>query len=274
MASIGFGSTVYAAVRKEPTPLWAALGYFSLMEALQAFTYMVIDDCGNPANQIATYLGYIHIAFQPFFGNALFMHFIRDDVRRKIQGPVYALCGVSALFMLIQLYPFDWAGRCGDGRILCAPQLCSITGEWHIGWDIPYNAIGDITFNIPVLDSGFFTYTLTMFALPILYGSWRVALYHILAGPLPARLLTDNLNEFAAIWCLTSIAFLLIVVKTPVRRILYVKNWPLWPRAERPSDSCGLQGRRFIPTIPRLKDITGWLSSKVFRAFAANDQQP
>ena len=70
---------------------------------------------------------------------------------------------------------------------------------------------------------------MSMFILPILYGSWKMTLYHILIGPLPARLKTENLNEFAAIWCLLSIGFLLIVVKMPVRRILYVRHWPLWP---------------------------------------------
>jgi hypothetical protein len=50
-----------------------ALGYFSSMEVLQAFTYSVIDQCALPSNQIATLLGYLHIAFQPFFINMLSM---------------------------------------------------------------------------------------------------------------------------------------------------------------------------------------------------------
>jgi Family of unknown function (DUF5765) len=229
LATIGFGATAYAAFRKEPTPLWAALGYFSLMEALQAFTYTVIDDCSSPSNQIATFLGYVHIAFQPFFGNALFLHFIPRDVRRSVQAPVYVLCALSMLFMIVQLYPFNWAGTCTHDKILCARELCSVSGRWHIAWNVPYNAIGDIHLNVPVFNAGFYTYTITMFILPILYGSWKMTLYHILIGPLPARLLTENLNEFAAIWCLLSIGFLLIVVKTPVRRILYVRHWPLWP---------------------------------------------
>ncbi len=231
VAVIGLGSTAYAAFRKEPAPLWAALGYFSLMEVLQAFTYLVIGDCSNPANQIATLLGYIHIAFQPIFGNALFMHFIPSEIRRYIQGPVYVLCAASAIFMLIQLYPFNWADSCTTGKILCSQMLCSVPGQWHLAWDIPYNSLGEIGYNIPVLSAGFFTYTLTMFVLPIIYGSWRITLYHIFLGPVPARLLTDNLNEFAAIWCLVSIGFLLIVVKTPIRKILYINAWPLWPRA-------------------------------------------
>lgn len=230
VAAIGLGSTAYAAYRGEPAPLWTALGYFSLMEVLQAFTYIFIDDCYSPANQIATFLGYLHIAFQPIFGNALFMFFIPDQVRRRIQLPVYALCAMSAVFMLIQLYPFPWAHSCTIGKILCSDLLCSVHGRWHIAWNVPYNAIGEIHYKIPVLDSGFFTYTLAMFVLPALYGSWRMTLYHILLGPLPARLLTDNLNEFAAVWCLVSIGFLLIVVKTPVRKILYVNAWPLWPQ--------------------------------------------
>lgn len=230
VAVIGLGSTAYAAYRKEPAPLWAALGYFSLMEVLQAFTYLVIGECSSPANQVATLLGYIHIAFQPIFGNALFMHFIRPEVRRYIQTPVYILCCMSAIFMLIQLYPFQWANSCTTGTILCSQMLCSVPGDWHIAWEIPYNSIGEIKYNIPVLRAGFFTYTLTMFILPILYGSWRIALYHILLGPVPAYLLTNNLNEFAAVWCLVSIGFLLIVVKTPIRRVLYVNTWPLWPR--------------------------------------------
>ena len=35
VAAVGFTSTGYAAWRREPAPLWAALGYFSLMEVLR-----------------------------------------------------------------------------------------------------------------------------------------------------------------------------------------------------------------------------------------------
>lgn len=236
LAMIGLSTTAYAAYRKEPAALWGALAYFSLMEMLQAFTYSVIDQCSLPSNQIATFLGYIHIAFQPFFGNALFMYFIPDGVRRKISIYVYTLCAISSIVMLIQLYPFNWAGICTPGKILCARSLCSVSGQWHIAWNIPYNALGNIRFGIPVLDAGFFTYTLTMFCMPVLYGSWKMTLYHIFVGPMPALLLTTNLNEFAAVWCLLSIGLLIVVVKTPVRRLLVVSHWLLWPASlTRPS---------------------------------------
>src|ERR1700760_2131332 len=84
LATIGIASTGYAVYKKEPMPLWISLGYFSLMELLQAFTYTVINQCDNPSNQVATLLGYLHITFQPFFINAVSMYFINQKVAKKI----------------------------------------------------------------------------------------------------------------------------------------------------------------------------------------------
>ena len=38
LATAGLGTTVYAATKGEDKSLWMPLGYFSLMEALQAFS--------------------------------------------------------------------------------------------------------------------------------------------------------------------------------------------------------------------------------------------
>jgi len=37
-------------------------------------------------------------------------------------------------------------------------------------------------------------------------------------------LTTDNSNEWIAVWCLYSIGLLAIMVKTPLRKILYIKK--------------------------------------------------
>jgi hypothetical protein len=72
-------------------------------------------------------------------------------------------------------------------------------------------------------------YIIAAFILPFLYGSWRFTLYHLILGPFLARLSTNNPNEFPAVWCLLSIGFLLVVVKTPVRKLLFVRRvW--WTR--------------------------------------------
>jgi hypothetical protein len=223
LATVGLGTTVYAAYRKEPPTLWMALGYFSLMEALQAFTYTVVGQCELPSNQIATLLGYLHIAFQPFFVNAVSMHFIPAERRQWIQPYVYALCFVSCIFMLIQLYPFAWAGQCDPGNALCGTRLCSVRGNWHIAWELPVNGICN---GAPEFFHGFPTYILASFVLPLLYGSWRLTTFNYLMGPFLAQLTTDNPNEWPAVWCLFSIAFLLIVMKSPLRRFMYVRAWP------------------------------------------------
>lgn len=236
LASVGFAATAYAAYSRESPLLWTPLAYFSGMELLQGYTYGVIDQCGLPANQIATMLGYLHICFQPFFGCLLALYFVPAEVRRAAMPWAMAVAGFSAAFMVIQLYPFDWAGTCRPGRNLCGEVLCSVSGNWHIAWELPLNAIGEIDtpwlLETPVLGPifapGFLSYMIAMFLVPFLFGSWRIVLYHIVMGPLLARSLTDNPNESPAIWCLLSIAFLLIVVKTPVRRFMHVRSWPLW----------------------------------------------
>jgi len=218
LATVGFLGTAYAAYKKEPAALWMSLGYFSLMEILQAYTYSVIDECGNPSNQIATLLGYLHITFQPFFINAVSLHFINQNVAKKIALPTYTLCFINAVMMLVRVYPFSWAGQCQPGDILCGEMLCSVHGSWHIAWLVPLNRIME---NFP-------WYFAVGFLMPLLYGSWRFTVYHIFTGPLLARLTTSSLNEWPAVWCLLSIGLLLLVVKTPIRRILYVRRFWLW----------------------------------------------
>ena len=215
LSAVGVAGTVWAAYKKEPTALWMCLGYFTLMEILQAYTYTVINQCSDPGNQIATLLGYLHITFQIFFINAVSLHFIDQKVVKKIQPFVYTVCFAASIMMLIKMYPFAWAGLCEAGvRPMCGAQLCSVDGNWHIAWEVPVNTI----------NAGFSWYMLACFILPLLYGSWRFTLYHFLMGPALAFLTTDNMNEWPAVWCLLSIGFMLIVVKTPVRKILYMKK--------------------------------------------------
>jgi Family of unknown function (DUF5765) len=221
LAAIGLASTTYVALKGEDKRLWLPLGYFSLMEALQAYTYTVIDDCDNPNNQMATLLGYLHIVFQPFLINLISLYFVPKEVREKIEFWVFSLVLVGAFTMIVSIYPFAWAEQCNPAFApFCGPRLCSIHGDWHIAWEMPRSLVG--------WPFGVRAYALTAFILPILYGSWRMTLYHFATGPLLAKLLTTSLNELAAVWCLFSIGLLLIVIKTPIRKYLYVKSWPLW----------------------------------------------
>lgn len=219
LATLGFASTAFAWRKGDSPALWLSLGYFTLMEALQAYTYRVIDHCELPANQVATLLGYLHICFQPFFINAVSLYFIDKAVARKVAIPAYTICFAGAIMMLLKLYPFPWAGHCTPGvRPMCGTNICSFHGNWHIAWSLPVNTIND----------NFSWYLLAGFIVPFLYGSWRFTLFHLFLGPVLARLTTTNLNEWPAIWCLLSIDLLLIITNTRVRGWMFVERWPLW----------------------------------------------
>jgi hypothetical protein len=226
LAAVGIGSTAYATYKGESKELVAPLGYFSLMELLQGFTYQWIDECSLPVNQILTLLGYLHITFQPFFINLISLYFVPKEVKEKLQGWVYTICFICSILLILQMYPYNWGKPCNIGEnALCGKQLCSVSGNWHIAWELPTTHIVNL-FSVSV--KGYMPYIFAAFFLPLLYGSWRITLYHWLVGPTLAELTTNNPNEWPAVWCLFSIGLLLILVKTPLRKILPVKVWYFW----------------------------------------------
>lgn len=217
VAVVGIGATIYTVKKGDPKELWLPLLYFTIMEVLQAFTYWYLDACHTPQNQLLTLLSYLHITFQPFFINMIVMHFLPEHIRKKVQGVVYTYCFFATLLFLVKIFPFDWAGQCRLGKeTLCARDLCSVSGDWHLAWHFPLNGI-------PNVES--LAYLLPCMIFPFLYGSWRAGLYLLLAGPPISYLLTQNLNEFPAIWCLFSVALVLIAIASPLRKRLYVHSW-------------------------------------------------
>ncbi|MCK5829105.1 MAG: hypothetical protein KAH20_02260 [Methylococcales bacterium] len=234
LAVAGLGTAAYVAYKGESKELWIPLTYFALMELLQAATYVYIDLCDNPNNQVLTLFGYLHVAFQPFFVNMVAMYFIPESVKFKIQTVVYTLCSISTIAMLVKLYPFAWAGDCTVGvEGFCGLQACSVSGDWHIAWQLPLNGL----MSSPVdwlfgFEWGLhvFAYALAAFYLPFIYGSWRFVSFHYLIGPLISDITTDDPNEYAAVWCLFSIALCVSVIKTPIRKYLHVKKWLFYPQ--------------------------------------------
>ena len=218
MVGLGGAATALTIQRGDTPAVPLTLGYFTVMEALQVAGYLVIDQCGAPANQTVTLLSILHIVFQPFVINAFAMALVARPVRLGMQVAVYTLCALSATIMLLQLYPFTWAGNCVSGSTLCAEQLCTVSGNWHLAWDVPYNGLLAWIDWPLIRDWGFPTYILTVFALPLFYGAWRLVLFHMLLGPVLAGQLTDNPNEVPAIWCLFSIGILLIALSPAIRR--------------------------------------------------------
>jgi hypothetical protein len=224
VAMVGAGSVAAAVTvrRGRPAAIPVTIAYFTLMEALQAAGYLVFDQCANAVNQTIAILSIIHIIFQPFFINAFAMELMPDAVRTRARVAVFAVCGASAAVMLLQLYPFDWAGARRPGSTLCGPMLCTVSGNWHIGWEVPFNGL-----MVPIertlgIEAAFPTYAIAAFLVPLCYGAWRFAVFHALLGPVLAELLTNDPLEMPAIWCLFSVGIV----------ILSLSPW-LWQRLER-----------------------------------------
>ena len=95
LAVSGLGMTGYLIKTGEKKELWITFLYFSLMALLQVSAYSYINQCANPMNKLHTFLGYAHIAFQPFFINMAAMCFIPEIVKNKISSYVYGICWIG-----------------------------------------------------------------------------------------------------------------------------------------------------------------------------------
>jgi hypothetical protein len=224
IAMVGAGCVAAAVTvrRGRPTAIPVTIAYFAVMEALQAAGYLVVDQCANPVNQTIAILSIIHIIFQPFFINAFAMELVPGTVRTRARVAVFAACAAAAAVMLLQLYPFDWAGTCRPGSTLCGPTLCTVSGDWHIGWEVPFNGLMVPIEQILGIEAAFPTHAIAAFLLPLCYGAWRFAVFHSLLGPVLAELLTNDPREMPAIWCLFSVGIV----------TLSLSPW-LWRRLER-----------------------------------------
>ncbi len=240
LAVAGLGTAVYVARAGESKELWIPLTYFALMELLQAVTYIFIDDCASPYNQMLTLFGYLHVAFQPFFANMVAMYFVPAHIKRKISTTVYSLCAVASVAILVKMFPFDWAGTCNIGvEGFCGAYTCSTSCEWHIAWQLPLNGLlSEPQEYLFGFEWGLhaLVYILAAFVMPFIYGSWRFVSFHFLVGPLISDILTNDPNEFSAVWCLFSIALCVSVIKTPIRKHLHVKNWPFYKQPPKHQD--------------------------------------
>lgn len=204
--------------RGDPAAIPVTLLYFALMEGLQLGGYMVIDQCGTPANQTVTLLSMLHIAFQPLFINAFMIAVANPGMSPRGRRIVLGLAALSTALIILQLLPLPALGSCEPGRTLCGAVLCTVSGDWHLAWDVPYNGLFVPFERLIGTNFGFPPYILSVFLMPVFYGAWRLSLFHLLIGPVLAFSLTTNNNEGPAIWCLFSIGILAVALLPAVRR--------------------------------------------------------
>lgn len=217
MVGIGAVATVVTIRRCEPAAIPLTIGFFTVMEALQVAGYWVVDECSLTSNQAVTALSYVHIALQPIFINAFAMAIAPVALSPRKRRMIFSVAGFATLLILLRLAPFDWAGHCRPGDALCGPAFCTVSGNWHIAWEMPLNDMwGSLGWFFRDVLS-FPAYTLSVFGLPLIYGAWRLVIFHAALGPVLAMLLTDNPNEMPAIWCLFSVGLVLVALSPLVR---------------------------------------------------------
>ena len=219
-AVLGAGAAVLSARRGDPVALPATLAYFALMEGLQTAGYLVIDQCGTPANRVIAQLSILHIALQPIIINAFILALVRPHASARLWRGAMTVATLSSAVIVVQLLPIPGFGPCDPAVALCGEAWCTRSGDWHLAWEAPYNGL-----MVPLertLHSGmaFPTYVLAVFMVPVLYGAWRFALFHLLVGPVLAFSLTTDPDEAPAIWCLSAILIILVTLAPPVRRLL------------------------------------------------------
>jgi hypothetical protein len=212
--AIGGAATIYAAKKGYPKAQVVTLGFFTLMELLQAVSYVWIGQCDLGVNDFLTKMSFLHITFQPTVLSAYMLSFLPEKKRQKWSKLAMGVgVTVTTLLFIKMIVPMIWEvpleHMCRIGESMCGRDVCTYAGDWHQAWRLPLlGYIPTMLYGIPV------------FIIPLFYGSWRASLYHFALGPLLAHSLTSDPNEWPAIWCLFSIVLASTVFLKPVRKHL------------------------------------------------------
>eukprot|EP00055_Hartaetosiga_balthica_P003549 m.8161 g.8161 ORF g.8161 m.8161 type:complete len:278 (-) comp3035_c0_seq1:70-903(-) len=208
-AILGLAVSVWVYLKTSNTQLAIGVFYFFLMEFLQFFQYLVIDDCDNWWNQFLTVLGFLHICFQPYFTHIINSSLTKSKTVLWQYVPILRLCLIGGTALFLRWVFSEYAtmdigenSKCGlSTEWLRGEKLCTFSGKYHLAWSIPMH---DPTYWSP----GAAIHSFLMFA-PFFVLKWNMTIQGIflfLTGPLLSAYITPNLMEQASIWCFFSIA--------------------------------------------------------------------
>ena len=189
--------------------------YFTMMEFLQALTYLVIDECSF-WNKFLTALGGIHICFQPLVTSYMGAMEAADP---KMKAKMWFMCRLSVvggilmfLRVFLELNGFTKSQRqeCEympyDSEHLRGPEMCSVRGKYHMAWNFP---MADVNYYFPSINMHFFLSFAPFFAHPEDPEMIAKGVILILTGPIMGEYFSGpNKGEAPAIWCLYSVGHL------------------------------------------------------------------
>jgi len=216
--------------------------YFVLMEILQVFQYIWIDQCHLWINQFLTVVGFAHICGQPYFTHLLCGAFYkRPDKERGITGynaiqndMTLRMCLIAGVvffgrYVAAQYEPSSYVPleggmpgtpaantewiRASNYRynatkkeveyvVGAQSSSCTFKGHHHLAWSVPM-------YQPSYFSPSVYVHSFMMFA-PFVatpgFAAKFFGLFLFLTGPGMAAFITDDLNEQASIWCFFSIA--------------------------------------------------------------------
>jgi hypothetical protein len=209
---------------------YASIGifYFSLMELLQGLQYSVIDDCANDMNIFLTYVGYLHICFQPVIVSIWLYEFIEDKKKNlNYLKLIIGICLAGAILLASRVFIIEKDTLCNPKtEPTCGEKTCSISGKYHIVWNFKLRAPGTYYFT-PSVALHFFLYCVPFLVLGIILNNYKVIIMSLSTVFIPFVMyiainlylyLNDketykyynNMNEIASLWCFVSIPYILL----------------------------------------------------------------
>lgn len=216
--------------------------YFVLMEMLQVVQYSFIatdvdpsaptlrqmqasPQCNSSANRFLTFLGLVHIAFQPYFSAHLSCAFVRSETNKAQMALVQRLQFIGGFLMLARFFAsyidgatmtrygfdpniaFDANKWVPSTEWLNGPALCTYRGLKHLAWSVPF---AKVTYYLPAMSLHSFLMFAPFYAMD--HGStsknvkqWVGGAVLFLTGPVLADWITPNKHEAASVWCFFSI---------------------------------------------------------------------
>lgn len=188
--------------------------YFSTMEFLQGLQYFVIDDCDNPINKILSFIGFVHISFQPYWINHALNTF--HNRPSQVQSFIRTMCFYMGLWFLMRMIPFG--DECHpDNDYFCGDQWCSYSGKEHVAWKFK---LYRTSYTLPAFSVHHFIW----FFPCIVYREYFTWVW-MLAFLAISFFVTPNRDEQPAIWCFIFIpSTLLITSYSLIEHFLYTDD--------------------------------------------------
>lgn len=236
--------------------------WFVLMEILQVVQYSYIATdidpenptleqmsesavCKSSVNQFLTFLGFVHIAFQPYFSACMSCALIKQPTSVSQFKLVHRLQIWGALLLLSRhlltyvdgqtfekfgfaaKYAFDPRSWVPTVEWLNGPALCTYAGKTHLAWSIP---MVDVSYYVPSMQLHAFLMFVPFFALDFggfgkNWKNWIAGFLLFITGPVLGDWFTANKHEAASIWCFFSICQVVGLVCILVAGALSKGKW-------------------------------------------------